>query len=318
MANITNRQQFAEACLMKLGKPLHDVHIDPAQLDLCISNAIQFYHDYHFDGSMLTYLKRQVEANTVTITTPIAQQFVAGEEVLSSITGTKFHIYDITNNNTILCKEFIGSSLTIGETITGQTSNTTATVASSTIGDIQSGYIPVPDNILSVTRILNFSDKTTNISMFDIRYQLRLNDLYSIVDSSLVYYTQVMQQLDLLDQLLIGQKPIRFNRAMERCYIDMDWKNDVAPGDYIIMEAYIAIDPDQHTKMYNDRVFQELATAYIKRQWGTNLLLYDNIELPGGIKLNGQKIYDTAIQEISKYEAEFQSKYEMPTYWYMG
>lgn len=318
MATITTREQFAELCLQNLGAPVITPQLEETQVDNCITRAIKFWQEYHFDGTARMYLKRQVAANTITLTTNVAPTFSQDEQVIGQTSGTKFHIYSIEGQTILNCLEYIGNSLTIGETIVGQSSGATAIVQSSIIGDIQNRWIPVPDNITAITRILNFSEKTVDISMFDIRYQMRLNDIYSFTDQSLVYYYQVRQQLELYDQLLIGQKPIRFNRVMNKCYIDIDWNNDIQPGDWLVFDAYVTVNPDQYPDAYNDRVLQQIATAYLKKQWGQNLSLYNEISLPGGVKLNGQAIYDTAVKEIENLERDFQLRYEVPLPFYIG
>jgi hypothetical protein len=318
MARISTREQFAELCLQKLGKPLIPIQVSPEQLEICVDDALKFYTDYHDDATIRTFIRRQVGANLVTITTPVAKTFQIGEKVIGATSNIEFTIFDIPSTTSICAEEYV-QDLTIGETITGQNSGITAVVADSAAqNDINNGYITIPDQIISLNRILSFSGKTTNLSMFDIRYQLRLNDLYSMADSTLVYYTQVKQQLELMDQLLIGNKGIRFNRMMNRCYIDMDWHTDVENGDWLVFEGYATVNPDMFPDAYNDRVFQEICTNYIKRQWGQNLSLYGEISLPGGIKLNSDKILMDAEQKIFVYEKEFQDKYSAPPIFIMG
>ena len=53
-------------------------------------------------------------------------------------------------------------------------------------------------------------------------------------------------------------------------------------------------------------------TALIKKQWGVNLTKYQNMTLPGGITLNGEKIYQEAILEIEKIESQILSTYAIP------
>ena len=94
----------------------------------------------------------------------------------------------------------------------------------------------MPDGVESVLRILPFDNRGT-LNMFDIRYQLRLNDLYDFSDISIIYYQQVLWQLDLLDMILVGEKPIEFNVNQDRVYVNMDWDTDISVGDYIIFEC---------------------------------------------------------------------------------
>ena len=91
------------------------------------------------------------------------------------------------------------------------------------------------------------------------------------MSTDLIYYTQVRQQLELINQTLVGVKPVRFNRHMNRLYIDMDWAADVDVGSNIVVEAWRILDPDTYTDVYNDMFLKRYTTALIKRQWGTNM-----------------------------------------------
>jgi hypothetical protein len=179
-------------------------------------------------------------------------------------------------------------------------------------------YIPIPDAVVGVERVLPFSNKSTGINIFDIRYQILINDLYSLMSTDLIYYTQVRQQLELINQTLVGVKPVRFNRHMNRLYIDMDWAADVDVGSNIVVEAWRILDPDTYTDVYNDMFLKRYTTALIKRQWGTNMKKFDGVQLPGGVVLNGGKIYDEAEDELLKIEAEIQSRFELPVDFFTG
>lgn len=133
-----------------------------------------------------------------------------------------------------------------------------------------SNYIIVPDNVFSVINIFPFSNKG-NLNLFDVRYQLRLNDLYDFSSTSVINYDVVMRQLDFLDHILVGEKPLRFNVHDNRLYVDMDWKNDLQVGEYLVIEAYRTLDPDTYTDVYNDLWLKRYTTSLIKRQWGQNL-----------------------------------------------
>ena len=180
-------------------------------------------------------------------------------------------------------------------------------------------YIDLDDSIIGVVRILPFSAINTGQAyMWDIRYQLRLNDMFDLLNTSIIYYQQVKQQLALIDHLLVGSKSFRFQRHMNRLYIDMGWTTDITEGEYIIVEAYKILDPNAYTDVYGDRFLKRYATALIKRQWGTNLKKFEGIQMPGGVTLNGQKIYDEAMEEIKYLETEMQSSYVEPPNFMMG
>jgi hypothetical protein len=78
------------------------------------------------------------------------------------------------------------------------------------------------------------------------------------------------------------------------------------------------IDPDVYTQAWNDRWLKEYATALIKRSWGNNLKKFEGIQLPGGVKLNGDKIYSEAKEEIDALHAEIGDKYGAPLEMFMN
>jgi hypothetical protein len=186
-----------------------------------------------------------------------------------------------------------------------------------TATDKTNQYIPVTENIIGVTRIFPFS-AAAKISMFDMQYQMRLNDLYSFTSASFVYYVQMQQHLRMMDMLFNGEVPIRFNRHSDRLYIDWDWSVDAVEGQWLIIEGYIILDPDSYTDVYNDRLLKRLTTAYIKKQLGTNTKKYGNIPLPGGIVLNGKEWYDEAVEEIKELEQLIRNTHESPPGFLVG
>ena len=181
-----------------------------------------------------------------------------------------------------------------------------------TANNISDQYVELNDAVIGVERVLPFDSRTRGIDLFDARYQILLNDIYSLQSTDIIYYYQVQKQLSLLNQLLVGQKPIRFNRHQNRLHVDMDWDRDTAVGDFIIVEAYRILDPNTFTDVYNDLYLKKYVTAQMKKQWGNNLKKFQGVQLPGGVTLNGQQIYDEAIQELEKLEADADSRYQLP------
>ena len=209
------------------------------------------------------------------------------------------------------------------EDITRATSNETTTAADTKDGTVTASflegqnYIPMPSSVISVVNIFPFDDQTTN-NMFDIRYQLRLNDLYDFSSTSIIQYQMTMQQLDFLSHILVGEKPIRFNQHQNRLYIDMDWSQDVNVDDFIIIECYRKLDPTTYTDVFNDIYLKRYTTALIKRQWGANLSKFEGVQMLGGVTLNGAKLFEEAQADIEKLEEQIQLAYELPPNYMIG
>ena len=167
--------------------------------------------------------------------------------------------------------------------------------------DKDNKYITMPDNIIGVVNLFPIGQALNTNNLFNIRYQIALNDLYTLTSVSMVPYYMALQHVQFLEAFLVGQQPLRYNRMINKCYIDMDW-NIVNVGDYIILEAYQVVDPDTYTKAYSERLLQNYATALIKEQWGANLTKFSGLQLPGGVQFNGEKILNDAVAERKELE----------------
>lgn len=312
MAKINTRYQFKEYCLRRLGFPVIEINVDDDQVDDRIDDALNFWRDYHYDGTEKIFMKHQI-----------------------------------------------------------------------TQEDINRQWIYAPDAVQFVTSIFPFDQSNASLNMFDLRYQLRLHDLYDFTSVSYVSYEITMQHLRTLNLLFSGVPQFRFNRHMNKVMLDIDWTRDVQPGDFVIVECYRVLQPDTvvltgtvtgnassnvvygvGTKfdqeivpfdfitigseekqvhnisspttlelvgpptqthiaatvtipglsdVWNDRFLKQFATAKIKQQWGNNLKKFEGIQMPGGVTLNGQKIYEEATEEIAKMEEEMYQMGSLPS-----
>jgi len=179
-------------------------------------------------------------------------------------------------------------------------------------------WIPVPDTVVSVIQVYPFNEGSTS-NMFDVRYQLRLNDLYDFSSQSILHYDMTMKHLDFLEHILVGETPIRFNQHQNRLYIDMDWANDVtADEDYIIIECFRKLDPTTYTDIFDDIYLKRYATALLKRQWGANLSKFNGVTMLGGVTMNGETLYSQAQEEILRLEEQIQLAFELPPMYQIG
>lgn len=174
-------------------------------------------------------------------------------------------------------------------------------------------YITLPENIIGAVRVFPIADPIVRSDdLFNIRYQIALNDLYTLTSVSMVPYYMTMEHLSLISELLVGQQPIRFNRHKNRVYIDMEWNTKVDSGEYLVIEAYEVLDPDVYNQIWSDRWLQNYVTAKIKYQWGLHLTKFVGVSLPGGVQFNGERILNDAEEEIRRMEAEMISSYSLP------
>ena len=306
MALPNSRNTLKEYCLRNLGKPVIDINVDDDQVEDRIDEALQYFSQYHYDGIERMYLKYKVTADDVTRMRANINSFTATDkgsvqdnielEEGTSTTGE-------TTGDLLLEDGF----KVLDETSTGATTTWTET----------ENYLVVPSSIISVINVFPFSDRS-NLNMFDVKYQLRLNDLYDFSSTSIVHYEMTMKHLDFLDHILVGEKPYRFNQHMNRLYIDMDWEEAVDADEYMIIECYRKLDPTTFTDIFDDLYLKRYATSLIKRQWGQNLSKFSGTAMLGGVTLNGPELFSSALAEQQKLEEEIRTTYEEPAHMQQG
>ena len=305
MAIPSTRETLKQYCLRNLGKPVIDINVDDDQVEDRIDEALQYFAQYHSDGIERMYLKYKVTADDVTRL-------------------TKNKSYNVDEKGTVAENiELEDGTLTSGDTSGdiqaedgGAILTEDSTLVRTTYEENQN-YLVIPDAVISVVNIFPLSDRA-NLNMFDVRYQLRLNDLYDFSSTSIVHYQMTMQHLDFLDHVLVGEKPIRFNQLSNRLYIDQDWSNDITADEYMIIECYRKLDPTTHTDIFDDLYLKRYATTLIKRQWGQNLSKFKGTAMLGGVTLNGSELFTTAIDEQQSLEEEIRSNYEEPPHMQQG
>jgi len=174
------------------------------------------------------------------------------------------------------------------------------------------GYVDLPENIIGAVRLFPMGALgTSSGDIFNIRYQIALNDLYTLTNIALIDYYMTMEHLAMVQEILVGKPQIRYNRHRNRLHID-ETKQDLRVNEYLILEAYEIVDPATYTDVWSDRWLQYYTSQLIKRQWGTNLTKFEGLQLPGGVTFNGRQIYDDAQTEISKLEEEMINNYSLP------
>ena len=172
--------------------------------------------------------------------------------------------------------------------------------------DIDNGWIPIPSKIWGVNRIFPMTNSgTSQANIFDWEFQFRSSDMMrNLAATDMVYYSQVMQHLSLVENLLNIQKQFRYNRNSDKLYIDMNWKTRMNLDSWIMIDCYAVLDPVENTKFWNNRVFKDYTTARFKLKWANAYKKFSNITLPGGITIDGGELYSEAVTEIKEIEED--------------
>ena len=342
MAIPATKTQLGDWAKRRLGYPVIDINVDPDQVDDRVDEALQYFYTFQYNGMQRVYYKHKItaddknrakvpETETATDKSPITNTLgvavAIGNTTITLTSATDFPqtgsitiSADATPNAaetfTVISKA--GNVLTVSAAATiAHIKDTTVTSNATEIWEKDQGYLVMPPSVLSVLRVLPFSDRG-NLNMFDVRYQLRLNDLYDFSSESVIHYQMTMWHLDFLDMILVGEKPIQFNVNQGRLYINMDWDDDLDVGEYIIIECYRKLDPVNWTDIYNDLWLKKYTAALIKRQWGANLSKFSGVTMLGGVTMNGEQIWSQANEEVFKLEEESRTTWEEPLLFDIG
>ena len=339
MSTITNRNDFKTYCLRRLGFPVIEINVDDDQVEDRIDDALQYWQDYHFDGTQKVYYVHAVTGSeivsSINISNLYSNSLMANSTLIGATSGSVATLRDGAfggNNNTTIYVTG-NQAFSNGEPIlyydrSAGLTPTGANVVSYFMGDVDKKYLELsnttdsegnPMEIIGVPRIFPVTDSQATVNMFDLRYQLRLNELYDFTSASYINYTLTQQHLRSLELMFTGEVPIRFQRHMQRLYIDWAWGYSEAPiGSVVVAECYANINADVYNKVWNDRWLKEYATALIKRSWGSNLKKFNNLQLPGGVTLNGDTIFNEAVEEIKALHAEMETQYGSPLEFYLN
>ena len=276
MAQPSSRQELIDYCKRQLGAPVLEINVADEQIDDIVDDAVQFFHERHFDGVISTYLK-----------------------------------YQITQDDIDRGRAPSGSVPSAGIAITTATTNIVGTATTFTYKE-NSNFLQVPPSVIGINKIFRFDGtNTTTNNMFSVKYQLFLNDIYYWGSTELLTYAMVKTYLEDIDFLLNTEKQIRFNQRQDRLYLDIDW-GSVAVGDWFIIDCYRTLDPNDYSRVWNDSFLKKYLTSLIKKQWGQNLIKFQGVKLPGGVELNGRQLYDDAQKELDVIMEKMSSTYELP------
>lgn len=315
----TSKEGLKQYALRALGHPVVEINVDDDQLEDRLGEALEYWRVYHPEGIEKLYMKFQITASVATLTTSVATNFMLGERVTSSSGGTAQVAREVgreSSGTTLLLRNVVGT-FAGGDTITGTVSNTAALLDNLALGSYDKKYMEVPDLVYGITRVLPFSQQSSSKNMFDLQYQLRLNDLYDLTSTSIIYYKSVMSHLALLDLELNGHPMFRFNRRQNKLFLDINWETDLSLGDWVVVECYRALDPTQHSRVWDESWLKHYTTALFKKQWATNIKKFQGIQLPGGVILDGNSLYDEATGEIRELEDSLQNK-SAPLEFFLG
>ena len=322
-SRVDGRVELIHWCLRKLGAPVIDINVDEDQIEDRIDEALMYFRDYHFDGVERCYLHHQITASTMELTAAFTPDITRGSKLVGQTSGAIGFAFDKSEDNRkIRFGIENGKKFVKGETVvldgTAHTFQILDSDSAIVLGDIDNKFITVGEKVISITNIIPQESSTIggNLGgMFDFQYQFALNNMFNLASTDLVTYDIYQRYISQWEFMFRGSKGIRFNRKTDRVYLDVkQWTVD----QWVILEAWAALDPTTYTEVYSDEFVREYACALIKLQWGANLKKYSGIQLPGGTTLNGQQLYDEAQTELDKLRERIRKEFELPPDFLVG
>ena len=290
MAKPATRQQLIDYCISKLGAHVLEINVDDDQVDDLVDDAIQLFNERHFDGVERMYLKYEITQGD--IDRGVGAK-IAGESAIDGKNGIGIVTTTATSTS-----------------IPGYGTTTTTFYENS-------NFLQIPESVVGVHKIFKFDTSSISGSMFSIKYQLFLNDLYYFNSVELLQYSMTKTRLEDIDFLLTPEAQVRFNQRQDRLYMDIDWGAQKA-GNFLVIDCQRALDPETFNQVYNDYFVKLYLTALIKRQWGQNLIKFRGVKLPGGLELNGREIYDDAERDLERIKEKMMLEYELPPLDFIG
>lgn len=272
MAKPASREELKEYCLRKLGAPVLEINVDDDQIEDAIDDAVQYFNERHFDGMEKTYLKHKLTVDDV----------------------ARFKSYNEDSST----PDPDGAQW-----------------------ETRGNFIEIPDHVIGIQKVFGISSNFLRNDLFGLSNQYYLMDLFSISSGGtfsygnfdMTNYYMIKQYFETLDMVINTGAFVeyRFNKRQDRLYIDID-VNRVHEDSYFVIDCYRALDPQTWSEIYNDSFIKKYTTSLIKRQWGQNLIKFNNIQLPGGVQINGRQIFEDAVKEIDDLESRMISDYELP------
>ena len=277
MASPSNRTEFVNYCKRQLGAPVLEINIADEQVEDVIDDAVQYFQERHFDGVAQTYLKYKITQDDIdrgraSMETNKKQTGITTTTATADIAGTDTTFSYYENSN----------------------------------------FLQIPPAVIGVTKIYHFDGTNTMTNnMFSVKYQMFLNDIYYWGATELLTYAMTKTYLEDINFLLTTEKQIRFNKRMDRLYLDIDW-GSVSKDDYLVIDCFRQLDPNDYGRVWNDSFLKKYTTALLKKQWGQNLIKFQGVKLPGGVELNGREIYEDGVKELEIIREMMSNTYELP------
>jgi hypothetical protein len=329
MAIPNTKNELKAWILKKLGDPVIRVDVTNDQIEQCLDETIEHWQQFHFDGTEKIYLKHKITASVLSFSAPFTGTFNKSEQVKGQVSGAVATVFSVASLSSIEIKVISDVGFIAGEPVLSD-SGGSGTVASTNFfvpGDVGNRFITLPRNVQAVVGILVNKDaysqftstNSTDSLLFNLEHQILIQSLPEMANFDLSTFVMYKQRLSLLQHILHGESPYEFNKRTGRCYLNVNWSNDVTIGKYVVFETLQYVVPDPaNSPVWGDEWVRSYAIAKLKKQWGQNLSKHQNIQLPGGVTLNADRLLDDSQKDIEMLEERLRSELQLTVPFMMG
>ena len=288
MAKPHTRQELVNYGLRQLGAPVLEINIADEQIDDLLDDTIQHFQERHYDGVVRTYLKYELTKEDIARGGDLNPMVNPGITTVGPVT--------YPNPPTQVEDRYIENS----------------------------NWIHLPDYVIGVEKVYVPREATGGVGGFINLIGPdggltggcgggfgALAGMGYLGGGGIISYFMAKQWIATYDYLFNPDAAIRFNKRMDRLYLDINWRR-LSAGNLIVVDCYRALDPEQFVEVYNDSWVKKWFTALLKKQWGQNLMKFKGTRLAGGIEMNGREIYDEGVKELEIIKNDMSSHYELP------
>lgn len=189
----------------------------------------------------------------------------------------------------------------------------------------EAGFLSLPNDVLGVTDIFRLN--MSNSGLFSTEFQYQLQDMYTGGAMSMYrmgdvsYWYMMNAHLSLINKYFSPSRSFQYNEYTNRLTILGGLNNSTRiDGGYIGIKAYkkvlgeASVSPtagntERIANIYQNRWLQQYCSALFMKQWGQNLSKFQNVQLIGGVTMNGTQLAENAQLELDKLEIELDSRY---------
>ncbi len=191
---------------------------------------------------------------------------------------------------------------------------------------VQNNYLVLPDEVVGVNEVLQ--GRGTDLvgifpggSVFPILLGGILGNDQACGDTgySLVSYVAMMEYMATLEFLFFPPIQFNWNQRTHRLFIDSNnfraggfGATTGGGGKFLALDCQVKPSPDVYPDLYNDMWLKEYAVALTKCQWGRNLTKFQQVQLPGGITMNGDQILSMGREDLKELKSRFAMDWANP------